>query len=184
MRSSVLIFLVPASFVAYGGYIYYRLLWLRHQSHQALQHVQEQIGKHHEYIPHLLLAMSTYIVHETVVIEHVIEARYRSISAITKEERLLASTHLSSALHHLFRVSSNHDGIQSDDEARLLHCQVVLCEQKIEVAREYYNHVVLHYNEQLGRFPHCICAQLAGFKREALFEIGSLPRLEFAGMEA
>jgi len=184
MRASVLIFLVPAGFATYGGYIYYRLLWLRIQSRHALQHVDEQLNKHHEYIPHLLLAMSGYVVHETWVIERVIEARYRSLAAATKEERMVASTHLSVALHHLFRVSDSHSGISCDEEAMLMNMQVMMCEQKIRVAREYYNQIVQHYNERIERFPHSLCAQLAGFRREALFELPAIPGREFAGMEA
>lgn len=181
MRASVLILLVPAGFATYGGYIYYRLLWLRIQSRQALQHVDEQVCKHHEHIPHLLLAMSGFVIHETWVIEHVIQARYRSISAATREERMAASTHLSAALHHLFQVSERLAEFHADEEAALIHLQVVMSEQKIALAREYYNHIVEVYNDRIERFPHNICAQLAGFRRESLFDLPAIPGREFAG---
>src|SRR5580700_4210400 len=117
MRASVLILLVPAGFATYGGYVYYRLLWLRLQSRQALKHVDEQLNKHHDTIPHLLLAISGFVVHETWVIEHVIQARYRSIAAATKEERMAASSHLSAALHHLLQISERCMDLRFDDEA-------------------------------------------------------------------
>jgi len=170
MRASVLIFLVPVGFATYGGYVYYRLAWLHLQSQQALQHVDEQLGKHHDYIPSLLLALCDHIRHETWVMEHVIQARYHSLAAATREERMMASTHLSEALHHLFRVSESCSGFHADEEATLIHMQVLLGEQKIAVARDYYNHIVQHYNEQLERFPHRICAQIGGFRPQALFE--------------
>jgi LemA protein len=184
MRASVLILLVPVGFATYGGYIYYRLLWLRLQSRQALQHVDEQLSRHHDTIPHLLLAMSDFVVHETWIIEHVIQARYRSISAATKEERMVASTQLSAALHHLFQISERLSDLHSDEEAAMIHLQVVMSEQKIAVAREYYNHIVQVYNDRIEQFPHSLCAQIAGFHREALFELPAMHGREFAGLEA
>ena len=170
MRASVLIFLVPVSLTAYGGYIYYRLIWLRVQSRQALQHVEHELGRHHDTIPHLLLAVNDYLRHETWVVEHVIQARYRSLAAATLEERLLASTHLSEALHHLSRLAEKCSGFHADEEAVLIHMQIMLGEQKIAVARDYYNHVVQHYNERIQQFPHSLVAQLGGFHPEATFE--------------
>jgi len=184
MRASVLILLVPAGFATYGGYIYYRLLWLRHQSRQALQHVDDQISKHHDTIPHLLLAMTGYVVRETWVIEHVIQARYRSMAAITREEKMAASTHLSASLHHLFELADRCTEIAVDEDAMLLNMQVMMCEQKIAVAREYYNEIVQHYNERIERFPHSLCAQIAGFRRETLFDLPSLAPREYASIEA
>lgn len=171
MRATVLILLLPASLATYGGYVYYRLLWLRLQGRQALQHVDHQIGRHHDHIPPLLLAISEFAVRETWVIEHVMEARCRSLAAATKEERMAASTHLSAALSHLFRISEACIELHSNEEAMLIHTQVMICEQKIDVAREYYNHVVQVYNDRLGRFPHSLVAQLAGMRRETLFEV-------------
>jgi len=183
MRASVFLILVPAGFTAYGGYIYYRLLWLRMQSKRALQHVDDQLSSHHRSIPELLLAVSTYVKHEVWVIDHVVEARYRLLAATTLEDRMHASTHLSEALHHLFRISQNCTEFHSDDEAALIHMQVELAEQKIALAREYYNHVVEHYNERIGRFPHSLMAQIAGFRREALFEFPSVSGRAYAGIE-
>jgi LemA protein len=184
MRASVFILLVPAGFATYGGLIYYRLMWLRIQSRQALQHVDMQLGKHHDTIPHLLLAMSDYIVHETQAIEHVIQARYASIAAATQEERMAASMHLSAALRHFLEISERFADIGTDQEAALIHMEVAMAEQKIAVARDYYNHVVQVYNDQIERFPHSLCAQLAGFRREAMFEAPMLGGREFAGLEA
>ena len=172
MRASVLLILVPAGFTAYGGLIYYRLLWLRMQSRNALQHIDELSG-HHSTIPDLLLACSEYIRHEAWVIEHVIDARSRLLAARTLEERILASTHLSHSLHHLFVITKGCVELHRDDEAALIHMQVELAEQKIALAREYYNEVVQHYNEKLGQFPHSLLARLGGLRREVLFE--SLP---------
>ena len=184
MRASVILFLVPAGFTAYGGYIYYRLLWLRIQGKRALQHVDDQLAGHHGSIPDLLLALSDYVHHETWVIEHVIEARYRLMAAKTIEERMVASTHLSEALHHLFRISKHFSEFHGNDEAALVHMQVELAEQKIALAREYYNHVVQHYNDQIEQFPHSLMAKVAGFKRESLFDFPMVSGRAFEGLQA
>jgi len=184
MRASVLIVLVPIGFATYGGYIYYRLAWLHLQSRQALQHVDDELSKHHEYIPHLLLALCDHVRHEVWAIENVIQARYRSLAAVTCEERMMAATHLSEALHHFFRVSENCSGFHADEEAVLIHMQVMLGEQKIAIAREYYNHVAQHYNEQIERFPHSIVAQLGGMRRLASFEFPEHASRELAGIES
>lgn len=184
MRASVLYLLVPASLATYGGFLYYRLAWLHHQSRMALRHMDEQMGKHHELLPHLLLAVAKYAENEREVLLHVIRARKHAISASTQEERMAASSHLSRALLHLFRVSESCTLLHMDDEAALIHSQVMLAEQKIAVAREYYNQIIEHYNERVSRFPSCIVARLCRFERKMAFErpelLGALfPSLEY-----
>ena len=183
MRASVFYFLVPASLVSYGGFLYYRLAWLHHQSRQALQHVDAQLSNHHDLIPHLLLAIANYAHHEREVLENVIVARRRTMTAKSFEERMLASTQLSYALTHLFRVSESCTLLHADDDANLIHMQVVLAEQKIVLAREYYNHVIQHYNERLSHFPSSLLAQLAGFERKLPFELSENIGASFARME-
>ncbi len=182
MRASFLLILVPAGFTAYGGLIYYRLLWLRMQSRNALQHIDELSG-HHATIPDLLLAVSEYVRHEAWIIEHVIDARSRLLAARTLEERILASTHLSHALHHLFVVSKGCVELHRDDEAALIHMQVELAEQKIALAREYYNEVVHHYNETIEQYPHRFFAKIGGLRREALFEMLPAGSVSLAGAQ-
>jgi LemA protein len=183
MRASVLLLLVPVGLGAYGGYIYYRLLWLRLQSKRALQHVEDQLSGHHVTLPEFLHKMSEYVKHEAWVIDHVVEARCRLMMATTIEERMHASTHLSEVLHHLLQISKSCHELHANDEAALIHIQVELAEQKIALAREYYNHVVQHYNERIECFPHSVMAKVAGFRREAMFEFPFNPSRAYAGFE-
>jgi len=183
MRVSVFIILLPVGLAAYGGIIYYRLAWLHTQSRHALRHVDLQLNQHHHYIPHLVTAISTYAHHERDVFERVVQARLRSLAAQTLEERMLASTHLSHALHHLFVVSESCTMLHTNDEHSLVHMQVMLSEQKIALARDYYNQVIGHYNSRIQRFPNNVMAQLAGFRPKALFEHPELASHEYASME-
>ncbi len=170
MRASVLYLLLPASIATYAGYVYYRMFWLRLQSKRALRHIDDQARRHHEMIPHLLHAMSNYAIRESQAFEHVVQARCRSLAAAGKAERMAASMHMSAALEHLFRITETCAEFKSDDEAMLIHAEVMRCEQKIELARDYYNHVVRLYNERIARFPHSLLAAIAGFRPETLYE--------------
>ena len=183
MRISVLLVILPASLAAYGGFIYYRLLWLRLQGNRALQHVELELSGHHQTIPELMGAVSRYLKHETWIIEHVFEARLKLIAAKTLEERMVASTHLSQALNHLFQIAQGCVEFHGDDEASLVHMQVELAEQKIALARDYYNHVVEHYNAYLSRFPNNILGQIAGFKRRELFAFPAVSSIAYANLE-
>jgi len=183
MRASVIFLLVPASLATYGGYLSYRLAWLHHQSRQALRHVDEQLSKHHELIPHLILAIANYAQNEREVLINVIHARKRSLAAKSMEERMAASTHLSQALHHLFRVSETSVAHRLDDEAALIHMEVVMAEQKIALAREYYNHIIQPYNERISSFPSSILARIFGFERKVAFEIPEHLGHSYAAME-
>ena len=94
-----------------------------------------------------------------------------------------ASTHLSEALHHLFRISKSCAEFHTNDEAALIHMQVELAEQKIALAREYYNHVIEHYNVRIEQFPHSLMAKVAGFKRETVFDFPMMSNRAFAGAD-
>ena len=183
MRASVIYFLIPASLAAYGGFLYYRLAWLHHQSVRALQHVDAQLNCHHDLLPHLILAIAQYAHHEREILDNAIKARRAVMNARTLEERMIASARLSDALHHLFQVSEACSLLHTNDEASLIHMRVVVAEQKIALAREYYNHVIQHYNERISRFPHNFMAQIAGFERKIPFELGESVTHSFARME-
>jgi len=170
MRVSFIYLLVPASLATYGGILYYRLAWLHHQSNRALRHVDEQLNKHHEMIPHLLLAIADYAHHERDVLLRVIHARKISMAAKSWEDRMYASTHLSHALHHLFQVSLSCMEFHESKDRALIHMQVMLAEQKIALARDYYNHVIEPYNERITRFPSNILAGMCGFRPKMPFE--------------
>ena len=183
MRVSVLLILMPAALAAYGGIVYYRLAWLHLQGRQALRHIDEQLKNHHERIPHLLLAVADYLHHERDVLEHVLQARRRSLAASTIEDRLRASGHLSHALDRLFQASEMCPGLHSNDEAALIQMQVRLAEQKIALARDYYNQVIEHYNRRLESFPGSLMAKLGGYRRMAVFEFPEHLSREYASAE-
>ncbi len=183
MRVSVLYFLIPASLATYGGFLYYRLAWLHHQSVRALQHVDAQLNSHHQLLPHLILAIAQHAHHEREILDNAIKARRAVLNARTLEERMMASSQLSHALRHLFQLSEACSLLHMNDEASLIHMQVVLAEQKIALAREYYNHVTQHYNERISRFPHNLMAHIAGFERKIPFELGDHVGHSFARME-
>jgi LemA protein len=169
MRTTVIYLLVPVALVSYSGYLYYRLAWLHLQSNKALQHVHDNLATHHHLLPHLLLALEDYARHERHVLVNVIHARRLALAARTLEERMVASAHLSDALRHLLALSERCHDLHHDHEVNLVHMKVALAEQKIILARDYYDHVVHHYNEEIEKFPHRIVARLAGFERKVPF---------------
>ena len=131
--------------------------------------MDDHLMAHHQLLPHLLLALEEYARHEKHVLQNVIRARRIALAAITLEERMIASTHLSEALTHLLRLSETCHDLHRSEETSLVHMRVALAEQKITLARDYYNEIVWHYNAEIDKFPHRIVARVAGFERKKPF---------------
>ena len=70
----------------------------------------------------------------------------------------------------LFAVAENYPELKANSNFQQLQNELSETEDKISYARQFYNDVVLKYNNACQQFPSSIIAGMFGFNEETFFQ--------------
>lgn len=163
--------------------LYNRLVRLRNRSENAWHQIDVQLQKRADLVPNLVETVKGYAAHEKGVLEEVTKARSIYSQAGTVQEKAQATNMLTGALKTLFAVVENYPELKANQNFLLLQEELSGIESKIAYARQFYNDVVLSFNNAQQVFPSNIVANWFGFKPKEYFEIEEtkrdVPRVDF-----
>jgi LemA protein len=163
--------------------LYNKLVKLRNRSENAWHQIDVQLQKRADLIPNLVETVKGYAAHEKRVFEEVTKARSIYSQAGTVQEKAQATNMLTGALKTLFAVAENYPELKANQNFLLLQEELSGIESKIAYARQFYNDVVLSFNNAQQVFPSNIIANWFGFKPKEYFEIEEskrdVPKVDF-----
>ena len=151
-------------------HMYNNLVQLRNRVKNSYAQIDVQLKRRNDLIPNLVETVKGYAAHEKGVLEEVTKARTGVMNASTVEETSAADNQLTGALKTLFAVAENYPDLKANSNFQQLQSELSDTEDKISYARQFYNDVVLKYNNACQTFPSSILARLFGFKEETFFE--------------
>lgn len=151
--------------------IYNSLVRLRNTSEQAWSDVDVQLKRRHDLVPNLVETVKGYASHERKTLEEVIKARNMAVSPGSPEEQAKNENFLQSALKNLFALAENYPDLKANQNFINLQNQLSEIEEKIQMARRYYNAVVRDLNTKIESVPSNIIADMFGFSKREYFEL-------------
>lgn len=151
-------------------HMYNNLVGLRNRVKNSYSQIDVQLKRRNDLIPNLVETVKGYAAHEKGVLEEVTKARTGVMNASTVEETSAADNQLTGALKSLFAVAENYPDLKANSNFQQLQGELSDTEDKIAYARQFYNDVVLKYNNTCQQFPSSILAKMFGFKEETFFE--------------
>ncbi len=151
-------------------HMYNNLVGLRNRVKNSYAQIDVQLKRRNDLIPNLVETVKGYASHEKGVLEEVTKARTGVMNATTVEETSAADNQLTGALKTLFAVAENYPDLKANSNFQQLQSELTDTEDKISYARQFYNDVVLKYNNACQQFPSSIMARMFGFKEETYFE--------------
>ncbi len=151
--------------------LYNKLVRLRNRSENAWHQIDVQLQKRADLVPNLVETVKGYAAHEKGVLEEVTKARSIYSQAGSVKEKADATNMLTSALKTLFAVVENYPELKANQNFLLLQEELSGIESKIAYARQFYNDMVLSFNNNQQVFPSNIIAKWFGFKPREYFEI-------------
>ncbi len=157
-------------------YIYNKLVVFRNRIDNAWSQIDVQLRRRYDLIPNLVETVKGYATHEREVFERVTEARARAIAAGSVGEQGQAENLLSGALRSLFAVAENYPQLRASENFMHLQEELSGTESKIAFSRQFYNDVVLRYNNTRQTFPAVLVAQMMGFGPREYFEMEEAAR--------
>lgn len=87
------------------------------------------------------------------------------------EEEIDANNQVTGALNRLFALSEAYPELKANTNFLNLQNDLKDIEEKISYARQFYNDIVLTYNNKIEMFPSNIIANMFKFEKSKFFEI-------------
>ena len=155
---------------------YNGLISLRNRKDDQWSQIDVQLKRRFDLIPNLVSTVKGYAKHEEETLNKVIAARNSYASAKTADEKMKANNELTQTLSHLFAVAENYPDLKANTNFLELQTELQDTENKIAMARQFYNDTVLTLNNKIEMFPSNIIAGLFHFKKEEFFQAGEEER--------
>lgn len=155
---------------------YNLLVSSRNRVKNGWHQIDVQLKRRIDLIPNLVETVKAYAAHEREVLEKIAEARTQAINARGPGEAARADSQLTSTLKTLFALVENYPDLKANQNFIRLQEELTHTENKIAFARQFYNDVVLDYNNRVQMFPTNIIAALFRFQPAEFYEIPETER--------
>lgn len=135
--------------------------------------VETTLQRRSDLIPNLVETVKGYASHEEDVFTEIAEARSKlagSIESGDMESINEANNALDSALGRLLAISEDYPTLEASEQFIALQDELAGTENRIAVARQYYNESVRTFNTKVQKFPTSIVASMSGYYPMPYFE--------------
>lgn len=150
---------------------YNSLIFLRNRVKDSWSQIDVQLKRRFDLIPNLVETVKGYAKHESETLENVIKARNSYVSASLPEDQMKADGELTKAINKLFALSEAYPDLKANENFKSLQNDLKETEEKIAMSRQFYNDVVLQYNNKIEMVPSNIVASIFKFERQTFFEV-------------
>ena len=179
----IIIAVIVIIIIAVVIHLYNKLVSLRNRVKNSYSQIDVQLKRRNDLIPNLVETVKGYASHEKSVFEEVTRARSNVMNASNIQETSKADGELTGALKSLFAVAENYPDLKANSNFQQLQRELSETEDKISYARQFYNDVVLKYNNACQQFPSNLIANAFGFEESEFFEAPleerAVPKVEF-----
>jgi LemA protein len=163
--------IVVAVILLYVVATYNSLVQKRNKVRNSWSQIDVQLKRRFDLIPNLLETVKGYAAHEKETLQAVNEARSKYMSAGNHQEAIDADSALTKGLGRLFAVAEAYPELKSNTNFMELQGELKNTEDKIGFARQFYNDVVMDYNNTVEMIPSSIIAGLFKFIPEEFIQI-------------
>lgn len=172
----IILIAVVAIIVLFVINTYNTLVGLRNKVKDQWAQIDVQLKRRFDLIPNLVETVKGYAKHESSTLEAVVKARNTYLSASTPEAQMKADGELTQAITKLFALSEAYPELKANENFKQLQSELTTTEDKISYARQFYNDIVMKYNNKIEMFPSNIVAGMFNFKTQAFFEVNEEER--------
>jgi len=156
--------------------IYNSLVVKRNRVRNGWHQIDVQLKRRIDLIPNLVETVKGYAAHEKAIFERIAEARSLAINAKGPAEAAQANNMLSDTLKTLFAVVENYPNLKANENFLKLQEELSGTENKIAFARQFYNDVVMDYNNATQMFPSNVFANMFNFRQAEFYTVPEAER--------
>ena len=169
------IYVILGLVVVIAGYViltFNRLVSLRTRVREAWSDIQVQMKRRYDLIPNLVETVKGYAGHERGTLESVVRARGEAMANTGDPASQAQSENaLQATLRSLFALAESYPQLKADQNFAKLQTDLTDTENRIKMARRYYNGSVRDLNVKIEQFPSNLVARQFGFVQAQFFEL-------------
>jgi LemA protein len=170
----ILAVIVLVVLIAIG--VYNSLIVKRNRMQNGWHQIDVQLKRRIDLIPNIVETVKGYAAHEKAIFERIAEARSLAINAQGPAQSAAANNQLTDTLKTLFAVVENYPNLKANENFLRLQEELSGTENKIAFARQFYNDVVMDYNNAKQVFPASIFANMFNFKDGEFYTVPEAER--------
>ena len=177
--SGLIILLVCLALLAVGVVLIYNgLVQKRALVQNGWSDIEVQLKRRSDLIPRLVDTVKGYANHEREVFREVVEARNSALAAGNNvAQRGAAEYKVAAQTPRLLALKEDYPELKSNQNFLDLQEELTDTEDKIEMARRFYNGAVREMNIKVKSVPSNLVAGPFGFKTQPFFEIEPADRV-------
>ncbi len=146
----------------------------------AWSQIDIQLKRRHDLIPNLVACVKGYVKHEQEVVESLARIRVEGArpsgpARVPVRGAAMVAISLANeqtrALSGLFGIVERYPKIKADATFRKLMDEIAMTEEKIALARTFFNESVTALNNRIETLPDALIAPIGGFKKADYFKI-------------
>jgi len=165
--------------------IFNKLVGLRQMTENGWSDIEVQLKRRADLIPRLVSTVKGYASHERKLFEDVTAKRMQALAAGNNpRERGVAESRLKQPVGRIIALAEDYPDLKASDNFLELQEELSDTEDKIEMARRFYNGAVRELNTKIRTIPSNLVAGPMGFKTRDYFEIdvedAAAPEVEFS----
>lgn len=149
------------------------LMSLKEDVEMQQSQIETTLQRRSDLIPNLVETVKGYTTHEEEVFTEIADAKAKLAGSIKSgdiETISEANNALDSALGRLLAISEDYPDLKASEQFIALQDELAGTENRIAVARQYYNEKVRTYNTTVQSFPVSIVAGMSGYYPVEYFE--------------
>lgn len=155
---------------------YNSLITIRNRVDNQSAQVDMQLKRRADLIPNLLETVKGYAKFEKTTLTDITALRNKVMHASSTEEAYEADAKLSRECAKILAIGENYPELKANTNFLMLQEELAETENKIVMARQFYNDVVTKYNTTIQLFPKSLIAGIFGFRKKDLLEIDNSER--------
>ena len=160
-----------ATFVGWVWTAYNSLVNLRARVYQGSSQIDVELKRRSDLIPNLVAAVEGYRLHESSLQQLVAQLRSQQADGLDTQ-----SAGVKGLTANLSAVAENYPELKASEPFLALQKALSETEQRLALARDYYNSIATFYRTRLELFPDGMLGRLLGFRPMSLLEAVSLER--------
>ena len=157
--------------------LFNQLVSKRNMANNGWADIDVQLKRRADLIPPLVTTVKGYAAHERDLFEDITARRTEAMTAgDNPAARGAAESALSKPVSKLIAVAEDYPDLKANENFLDLQRQLAETEDKIEMARRFYNGAVREMNTFVASFPVNLFAGAFGFSKRDYFEIETADR--------
>lgn len=167
----VIVFIAVIMIGEYNG-----LVVLRNRVDNQSAQVDLQLKRRAELIPNLIEIVKGYAKFEKSTLTDIAQLRSKVMNSENTNEACAADARLGRVCSQVLAIGESYPELKANTNFLTLQEELAETENKVVIARQFYNDTITKYNTAVQMFPKSVIAGIFGFKRKELLEISNSER--------